>query len=118
VDGHPWASPRENIGLVEFNGALCVVHAKLRKVDLWLSSGIKKDFWFKAYSVRAGRVIDVVPLRIMGADAKFLFYCCNNHGSPAIIHVYEPRSEKCTDVVKAPNIAGRIGLCSSHVLGS
>jgi hypothetical protein len=102
--------------LAELDGALCIAHAKRRTVNIWLLTGIKKDVWVKVFTIPVGRVVHLVPLRVMRPGGKLLFYYHLECRSAAILHLYDPCLGKCTDVVKGPtNITGRISLCGSHL---
>jgi hypothetical protein len=107
---------KKSISIAELNGALCMARRVQPFIaDIWLLRDYHNNFWIKAYSLPVNLFTDfVVPLRVLRLGGELLFYLYDHRSKP-VLQVYDPRSEKCTNVKTSTNLMGKIGLCSSNL---
>ena len=101
----------------EINGALCMVIAEKqdsRSTNIWILDDSGKINWMKAYSIPMTpyNTSRYMPLMVMPGGGKLLLQC-DGPAQSVILQFYDPRTNTCTHVTKAPNKPGdRIAICN------
>ncbi|KAI4980044.1 hypothetical protein ZWY2020_016797 [Hordeum vulgare] len=112
-----WRKTTTTVRVAELNAILCMVQSEVRLINVWLLTDSHNSKWVKAYTIPTDLHTYLhTPLRMTHGGGRLLFRCFRFGGRAQMVRSYDPCTNACTHVIKAPgNLSSKISICNLHL---